>query len=104
MLAAGDAPGRDDGRVLSCDARCDAARRLARPCRAHWTVEGPQIVAGAAPRPRMSPSASSVHVVGAGLAGLAAAVALARRGRHVALYESAEHAGGRCRSYLDAEL
>ena len=47
---------------------------------------------------------SRVHVVGAGLAGLAAAVALAKAGRRVALYESAEHAGGRCRSYFDAEL
>ncbi len=47
---------------------------------------------------------SRVHVVGAGLAGLAAAVALAKAGRRVALYESAEHAGGRCRSYVDAEL
>jgi squalene-associated FAD-dependent desaturase len=47
---------------------------------------------------------SRVHVVGAGLAGLAAAVALARQGRVVVLYESAEHAGGRCRSYLDPEL
>jgi hydroxysqualene dehydroxylase len=45
-----------------------------------------------------------VHVVGAGLAGLAAAVALAQAGRRVALYESGQHAGGRCRSYLDAEL
>jgi squalene-associated FAD-dependent desaturase len=45
-----------------------------------------------------------VHVVGAGLAGLAAAVALAQAGRRVALYESTEHAGGRCRSYLDGEL
>jgi squalene-associated FAD-dependent desaturase len=45
-----------------------------------------------------------VHVVGAGLAGLAAAAALANQGWDVALYESAEHAGGRCRSYLDAEL
>jgi squalene-associated FAD-dependent desaturase len=49
---------------------------------------------------------SRVHVVGAGLAGLAVAVAvaMARQGRRVALYESAEHAGGRCRSYFDAEL
>jgi squalene-associated FAD-dependent desaturase len=46
----------------------------------------------------------TVHVVGAGLAGLAAAVALAHAGRRVVLYESAEHAGGRCRSYVDAEL
>ena len=45
-----------------------------------------------------------VHVVGAGLAGLAAAVALADTGRGVILYEAAPHAGGRCRSYFDAEL
>lgn len=45
-----------------------------------------------------------VHVVGAGLAGLAAAVALADAGRRVTLYEAAQHAGGRCRSYFDAEL
>jgi hydroxysqualene dehydroxylase len=44
------------------------------------------------------------HVVGAGLAGLAAAVALAAAGRAVRLYESGGHAGGRCRSYLDQEL
>jgi hydroxysqualene dehydroxylase len=45
-----------------------------------------------------------VHVVGAGLAGLTAAVELAARGRRVWLYEAGRHAGGRCRSYLDAEL
>src|SRR5215472_9371142 len=46
----------------------------------------------------------TVHVVGAGLAGLAAAVRLAPEGRRVRLYEAARYAGGRCRSYLDAEL
>ena len=45
-----------------------------------------------------------MHVVGAGLAGLAAAVELAAEGRGVRVYESARYAGGRCRSYLDAEL
>ncbi|HTQ34431.1 MAG TPA: hydroxysqualene dehydroxylase HpnE [Stellaceae bacterium] len=45
-----------------------------------------------------------VHVVGAGLAGLAASVALADKGWRVVLYESALHAGGRCRSYYDPEL
>ena len=45
-----------------------------------------------------------VHVIGAGLAGLAAAVALAEHGYSVRLYESGHHAGGRCRSFFDPEL
>jgi squalene-associated FAD-dependent desaturase len=43
-------------------------------------------------------------VVGAGLAGLAAAISLAEAGVEVALYEAAPQAGGRCRSYLDTSL
>lgn len=46
----------------------------------------------------------TIHIVGAGLAGLSAAVQLARAGRRVALYEAGSHAGGRCRSYYDKEL
>jgi squalene-associated FAD-dependent desaturase len=53
---------------------------------------------------RAAASTGCVHVVGAGLAGLAAAIALAEAGRCVILYEAAPHAGGRCRSYFDAEL
>ena len=45
-----------------------------------------------------------VYVVGAGLAGLSAAVRLAGRGRRVVLIEGAGQAGGRCRSYEDATL
>ncbi|HEX4861201.1 MAG TPA: FAD-dependent oxidoreductase, partial [Rhizomicrobium sp.] len=46
----------------------------------------------------------TVHVIGAGLAGLSAATALGRRGVRVALYEAAPQAGGRCRSYFDPTL
>jgi squalene-associated FAD-dependent desaturase len=45
-----------------------------------------------------------VHVIGAGLSGLAAAVQLQRRGVRVLLHEAAPHAGGRCRSYFDTKL
>jgi hydroxysqualene dehydroxylase len=45
--------------------------------------------------------AATVHVIGAGLSGLAAAVDLAAAGVPVALYEAAPYAGGRCRSYFD---
>lgn len=44
------------------------------------------------------------HVVGAGLAGLAAAISLAEAGVAVVLHEAAPQAGGRCRSYFDATL
>jgi len=47
---------------------------------------------------------AKVHVVGAGLAGLAAAVTLAQAGIAVMLHEAAPHAGGRCRSYDDPHL
>jgi hydroxysqualene dehydroxylase len=52
----------------------------------------------------MRGTSGTVHVVGAGLAGLAAATELAAEGRRMQLYEAGRHAGGRCRSYLDAEL
>ena len=45
-----------------------------------------------------------VHVVGAGLAGLSAAVALTGAGVPVTLHDSNPAAGGRCRSYFDREL
>jgi squalene-associated FAD-dependent desaturase len=47
---------------------------------------------------------SRVYVVGAGLAGLSAAVRLAGRGVGVTVLEAAGQAGGRCRSFFDATL
>ena len=45
-----------------------------------------------------------VHVIGAGLAGLSAAVRLAEAGKCVTVYEAAPNAGGRCRSFYDKRL
>ncbi len=46
----------------------------------------------------------SVHVIGAGLAGLAAACQLTELGHHVVVREAAPHAGGRARSYFDKQI
>ena len=106
MPAPGDAARGGDGRGLPRHPATAAARRVARPDHARQPVEAAEAMAGAAPRPGMSgdSTAGQVHVVGAGLAGLAAAVMLAGEGRRVRLYEASAHAGGRCRSYFDAEL
>ena len=61
-------------------------------------------MAGIAAWSRLRAELSIAHIIGAGLAGLAAAVKLAAKGRSVRLYEASRHAGGRCRSYLDTEL
>ena len=46
----------------------------------------------------------TVHIIGAGLAGLAAAIDLAKAGRAVVVHEAAGQAGGRCRSFHDDAL
>jgi hydroxysqualene dehydroxylase len=43
----------------------------------------------------------TIHVIGAGLAGLSAAVRLAEAGRSVVVHEATASAGGRCRSFYD---
>lgn len=47
---------------------------------------------------------STVHIIGAGLAGLSAALDLSSRGERVIVHEATAFAGGRCRSYRDATL
>jgi len=47
---------------------------------------------------------AAVHIVGAGLSGLSTAVQLTKAGKNVFVYEAANHAGGRCRSYFDQTL
>jgi squalene-associated FAD-dependent desaturase len=46
----------------------------------------------------------TIHIIGAGLAGLSAAVDLTRRGETVVVHEATRFAGGRCRSYHDAAV
>jgi squalene-associated FAD-dependent desaturase len=45
-----------------------------------------------------------VHIIGAGMAGLSAALQLSLSGEKVTVYEAAPFAGGRCRSFLDRDL
>ena len=49
-------------------------------------------------------TAQTAHIVGAGIAGLAAAVRLAESGVRTILHEATSVAGGRCRSFYDREL
>lgn len=49
-------------------------------------------------------STEHIHVIGAGLAGLAAATAAVEAGARVTLHERSPLAGGRCRSFHDASL
>jgi squalene-associated FAD-dependent desaturase len=44
----------------------------------------------------------NVHVIGAGISGLSAAVRLANAGHKIHVHEATQQAGGRCRSYFDA--
>jgi squalene-associated FAD-dependent desaturase len=46
----------------------------------------------------------TVHIIGAGLAGLSAAVRLATPNNRVIVHEATAFAGGRCRSYHDASV
>lgn len=47
---------------------------------------------------------TTVHIIGAGVSGLACATRVALAGANVALYEAAAHAGGRARSFRDESL
>ena len=45
---------------------------------------------------------NTVHIIGAGISGLSAAVRLANANYKVQVHEATQQAGGRCRSYFDA--
>ena len=52
----------------------------------------------------MRGSMATVHVIGAGMAGISCAVELVKARQRVVLWEAAAQAGGRCRSFHDATL
>ncbi len=52
----------------------------------------------------ITPKQKTVHIIGAGVAGLSSAIHLSMTGCKISLYEAAPHAGGRCRSYFDDKL
>ena len=45
----------------------------------------------------------TAHIIGAGVSGLSAAVRLVNAGFKVHVHEATQQAGGRCRSYFDAQ-
>jgi squalene-associated FAD-dependent desaturase len=49
-------------------------------------------------------ASGTIHIVGAGLAGLSAALTCLDSGRAIVVHELARHAGGRCRSYFEPAL
>ena len=87
----GAAPGTGHGGDLPHAARRDRARRLSRPDAENFSYAPPQILA------RLAHVGNRVAIVGAGYAGMAAAVTLAERGIPVTVFESAPVPGGRAR-------
>ena len=47
---------------------------------------------------------STIHIIGAGISGLACGVDLVDQYRRIFIYDSANHAGGRCRSFYEPTL
>src|SRR5262249_39030774 len=88
------AAGARDGRDLPNAARRDRGRRLPRAQAAHRPHPGSQTLDRVA---HLGHGVTRVAVVGAGWAGLAAAVTLAERGVPVTVFEASRSVGGRAR-------
>ena len=103
---ASDAPHRVDDGGLPGNAPAPGRTGLDAHRQSGPADAGAKVVARPALRASLTGllSVARAHVIGAGLAGLATAVSLARVGQAVTLYEASGQAGGRCRSYFDAKL
>src|SRR5438876_3397297 len=98
--AAGGARTQDHVEILSCDSGV-AGRARVRPAARAGTPQqdGPHRHCFAL---RIHLMQKSVHIIGAGISGLSAAVRLANANYRVHVHEATQQAGGRCRSYFDA--
>ena len=92
----------DHGRSLPFDPRRHGGARLGCAAPARAALARTARLDPAALRDRLMPG--TIHIIGAGLAGLAAAVELTTRGRSVVVHEATANAGGRCRSYHDRSV
>ncbi len=91
-----------DARGLSNHPRAAGGARFWRAAHAGPHRQAAACLDAAALRDYLMPKL--IHIIGAGLAGLAAAVRLSKSGARVVLHEAANQAGGRCRSYDDPAL
>src|SRR5436309_12257234 len=99
LATAGREGAADHGRSVSLDSRRHGGARLGRAARARARLPRPHRLDSPALRDRLM--SRIIHIIGAGLAGLAAAVELTTRGQMVVVHEATTVAGGRCRSYYD---
>src|SRR5262249_38731883 len=102
LAASGGARAPHHGRGLPLDSRRHGGARLARTARTRADLARPAWLdpAGLPGRLMTGP----IHIIGAGLSGLAAAIELTTRGRSVVVHEATTAAGGRCRSYHDRSV
>ena len=90
----------DHVEILSRDSGTAGRPRIRRAARA-----GPREQDGPHRHPpslRVHLMQKTVHIIGAGISGLSAAVRLANANFKVHVHEATQQAGGRCRSYFDA--
>ena len=93
---------QDHGRGLSRHAARHGGARLGSAANARPGERAAPVVDRLAVRIHLM--ARTVHIIGAGLAGLAAAVRLAESPAKVVVHEATAYPGGRCRSYFDRTI
>src|SRR4029078_13717261 len=92
----------DHGRGLSRHAARHDGARVGRPAHARQREPAAAVLDRGPIRNHLM--TRTVHIIGAGLAGLAAAVKLSAAPAKIVVHEATAYPGGRCRSYLDRTI